>query len=158
MDAVRIGLSFRALRRRRRLTQSALGALVGLSHSTIARIERGHAERVTLRTLMRIAHALGASVSVRVLWPGEALDRLLDAAHADITDTVLRLLRDAGWEVATEVSFSHYGATALPARTVAVRRWLKRPTDALAGILFLSYVHHASARHRRSARQPGRRA
>lgn len=233
MDAVRIGLSLRALRRRRHLTQSALGALVGLSHSTIARVERGHADRITLSTLLRIANALGASVSVRVLWQGEALDRLLDAAHADITELVLRLVRDAGWEVATEVSFNLRGergvidilafhpesgsllvieiksvvpdlqamlgtldrkvrvatsvawergwrpvrvsrllvlpddrtarrrverhgavfATVLPARTAAVRRWLKQPRDVLAGILFLSDVRHVSARHRVGARR-----
>jgi transcriptional regulator with XRE-family HTH domain len=104
MDAVRIGLSLRALRRRRHLTQSALGALIGLSRSSIARVERGHADRVTIATLMQIASALGASVNVRVLWHGEALDRLLDAAHADLTDMVLRMLRDTGWDVATEVS------------------------------------------------------
>jgi transcriptional regulator with XRE-family HTH domain len=233
MDAVRIGLSLRALRRRRHLTQSALGALVGLSHSTIARVERGHADRVTLSTLIRIANALGASVSVRVLWHGEALDRMLDAAHADITDLVLRLLRDAGWDVATAVSFNVRGecgvidvlafhpssgallvieiksvvpdlqamlgtldrkvliarsvaqdrgwraarvsrllvlpddrtarrrverhsavfATALPARMAAVRRWLKRPGDVLAGILFLPHVHPMSTRHRVVARR-----
>jgi hypothetical protein len=58
---------------------------------------------------MRIAGALGATVSVRILWQGEGLDRLLDAAHADLTETVLRLLRDSGWEVATEVSFNVRG-------------------------------------------------
>jgi transcriptional regulator with XRE-family HTH domain len=82
---------------------------VGVSRSTIARIERGRADAATVRTLVRVAAALGASVSVRILWHGEALDRLLDAAHADLTDAVLTLLRDAGWEVATEVSFNIRG-------------------------------------------------
>lgn len=109
MDAVRFGLSVRALRRRRRLTQERLAAMVGVSRSTIARVERGHADAVTVRTLVRIATALGAAVSVRILWHGEGLDRLLDAAHADLTDAVLRLLRDSGWEVATEVSFNVRG-------------------------------------------------
>jgi transcriptional regulator with XRE-family HTH domain len=228
MDAIRIGLSLRALRIRRRLTQSDLAAMVGLSRSAIARIERGHADRATVRTIVRVASALGASVSIRILWHGEALDRLLDAAHADLTDLILRLMRDSGWELATEVSFNIRGergvidvlafhpatgallvievksvvpdlqgmlgtldrkvriatdlarerrwrvttvsrllvfpddrtarrrverhtaifAAALPARTPAVRRWLKRPVDTLAGIMFLTDTHHMSTRHR----------
>lgn len=109
MDAVRIGLSLRALRIRRRLTQAQLAARAGLSRAAIARLERGHADRVTLRRLTQVSAALGATVNVRVLWHGEALDRLLDAAHADLTDLVLRLLRDSGWDVATEVSFNVRG-------------------------------------------------
>jgi transcriptional regulator with XRE-family HTH domain len=226
------GLSLRALRRRRRLTQASLAGNVGVSRATIARLERGHADQVTLRLLVRVASQLGATLSVRVLWHGEALDRLLDAAHADLTDAVLRLLRDSGWEVATEVSFNDFGDrgpidilayhpatssllvieiksvvpdlqamlgtldrkvrvaakiarergwragsvsrllvlpddrtarrhverhaaifnTALPERTAAVRRWLKRPSGVLAGILFLSDVHQVSTRHRVSGR------
>lgn len=228
MDAIRLGLSLRALRRRRRLSQGRLAALVGISRSTIARIERGRADTATLRTLVRVAATLGASVSVRILWHGEALDRLLDAAHADLTDATLTLFRDAGWDVATEVSFNIRGErgaidilafhresgslvvvevksvvpdlqatlvtldrkarlasaiarergwrvssvsrlivlpadrtarrrvdqhraifeTALPSRTVAVRRWIKSPTGILAGVLFLTDVHQASVRHR----------
>ena len=238
MDVVRIGLSLRALRHRRGLTQAALAAAIGVSRSTIARIERGQADRATFQRLHRVATALGASVNVRILWHGEALDRLLDAAHADLTETVLGLLTDAGWEVATEVSFNVRGergvidilafhpatgsmlvveiksvvpdlqamlatmdrkvriareigrergwhvasvskllvvpddrtarrrvarhaaifATALPARTVAVRRWLLRPVDVLAGVLFLSADHHTTARHRVAIRGRAPRA
>jgi hypothetical protein len=38
--------------------------------------------------------------------------------------------------------------TALPTRTVAVRRWIRRPVGRLAGVLFLSHVHQASTRQR----------
>jgi len=228
MDAMRIGLSLRALRVRRRLTQAQLAAKAGMSRAAIARLERGGADRVTFRVLAKVTTALGASVNVRVLWHGEALDRLLDAAHADLTDLVLRLLRDSGWDVATEVSFNVRGErgvidilafhpasgallvievksvvpdlqamlatldrkvrvapvvagergwravavsrllvlpddrtarrrveqhastfeTALPSRTAAVRRWLRKPVGALAGVLFLSGVHQVSTRHR----------
>lgn len=234
MDAIRIGLSLRALRIRRRMTQAELAARAGVSRAAIARLERGGADGVTFRALARVTTALGASVNVRVLWQGEGLDRLLDTAHATITDTVLRLLRDEDWEVATEVTFNEYGergaidilafhpasrsllvieiksvvpdlgemlatldrkvrlaakvardrgwhpdtvsrmlvlpddrtarrrveqhastfATALPNRTAASRRWLRKPTGTLAGLLFLSDVHHASTRHRVSARRP----
>jgi transcriptional regulator with XRE-family HTH domain len=235
MDVVRLGLSLRALRLRRRLSQAGLAALVGVSRATIARIERSHADQVTLRLLVRVAAKLGASVNVRVLWHGEALDRLLDAAHADLTDAVLRLLRDSDWVVATEVSFNVRGdrgvidifafhpetgallvievksavpdlqamlgalgrkvrvapalarergwriatvsrllvlpddrtarrrierhaatfATALPKRTAAVRRWLKMPDGAVAGVVFLSGVHQVNTRHRASTARLG---
>jgi hypothetical protein len=38
--------------------------------------------------------------------------------------------------------------TALPARTVDVRRWIQRPAGSMDGVLFLSDAHHTSARHR----------
>jgi transcriptional regulator with XRE-family HTH domain len=231
MDVVRIGLSIRALRRRRRWTQQRLAQEAELARSTIARIETGHADQVTGRFLTRVAAALGATVSVRVLWHGESLDRLLDASHADLTNRVLELLDDLGWQALPEVSYNNYGErgsidilafhpptrsllvieiksvvpdlqsmlgtldrkarialavargrgwqassvsrllvlpddrtarrrvdrhrmtfdTVLPARTAAVRRWLAAPTGRLAGILFLSDVHHTVTRHRVSA-------
>ena len=42
-------------------------------------------------------------------------------------------------------------AVALPARTVAVKRWLAAPDDALAGILFLSDTNHSRRRRPRVA-------
>jgi transcriptional regulator with XRE-family HTH domain len=210
------------------MTQTQLASMIRVSRATIGRIERGHADEVTLRTLALAAAALGSTLNVRVLWHGEGLDRLLDSAHADLTDAVLRILVDSDWDVATEVSFNVRGdrgvidilafhrasgsllvieiksvvpdigamlgtldrkvrlapgiardrgwqahsvsrllvlpddrtarrriaqhasifGAALPARTAQVRRWLKRPMGALAGVLFLSDVHQASTRHR----------
>lgn len=109
MDPVRFGQSMRALRRRKRWTQQRLADAVGVSRPVIGRIERGHGDGVTVRTLVRVAAVLGATVSVRVLWHGEGLDRLLDASHADLTDRVLQLLRDCGWLTATELSFNIRG-------------------------------------------------
>ncbi len=37
---------------------------------------------------------------------------------------------------------------ALPARTVALRRWAAAPSGALAGVLFVPPITHAAARHR----------
>ena len=37
---------------------------------------------------------------------------------------------------------------ALPARTVEVRRWIRRPAGSKPGVLFVSDAHQASARHR----------
>jgi transcriptional regulator with XRE-family HTH domain len=109
VDPVRIGLSIRALRRRKRWTQQRLADKVGMSRSVVARVETGHGDRLTFRTLSTIVGGLGATISVRVLWHGEGLDRLLDASHADIADRVLRLLRDLEWYAEPEVSFNVRG-------------------------------------------------
>jgi len=228
VDPIRFGLGLRALRRRRRWRQEDLAARAGVSRGAVARAERGGADRLTVRTLSRIVAPLGARVDVRLLWQGELLDRLLDGDHAALVDAMLRLLRAAGWEVVTEVTFNEYGErgsidilafhamtgsllvvevksvvpdlqatlvtldrkarlagriarergwvpsgvsrllvlpeertarrrvalhaaifeAALPMRNVAVRRWLRRPSVPMAGLLFLSNVTDTSARHR----------
>jgi transcriptional regulator with XRE-family HTH domain len=228
MDATRFGLSMRALRRHRRWTQQRLAEDVGVSRTVVARIEQGYGDRVTVRTLIRVAAALGGTVTCRVLWHGEGLDRLLDAAHASPLDRTLSSLRTSGWRTATEVTFNIRGErgsidilafheatgsllvieiksvvpdlqgmlgtldrkvrvaaeiakergwvartvsrllvlpddrtsrrrvdrhratfeTVLPARTVAVRRWLQEPSGGLAGVLFLSDDTDTITRHR----------
>ena len=109
MDEIAFGRAVRALRIRKRLTQEELGSRAGVSRGVIARIEQGHAARVTVATLERVASALGARVLVELLWQSEGLDRLLDGRHAVTVEEVVRILGGAGWEVATEVSFNEYG-------------------------------------------------
>jgi transcriptional regulator with XRE-family HTH domain len=109
METVRFGLSMRALRRHRRWTQQRLAVVAGVSRGVIARIEGGHGDRVTVRTLIRVAAALGGTVTCRLLWHGEGLDRLLDADHARLLDQTLTLLGSKGWQTATEVTFNIYG-------------------------------------------------
>lgn len=109
MDGILFGRGFRALRIRRRLTQDDLAGRAGVSRGVIARIERGGAATVTVATLEKVGAPLGARVVCRLSWNGEGLDRLLDASHAAIVEQVVRLLGGAGWLVATEVSFNHFG-------------------------------------------------
>ena len=99
MDVVRFGRGIRALRRRRGWRQLDLGGRSGVSRNAVSRIELGQGDRVTIRTLDAIAAALGARIDVRLSWNGEALDRLLDAAHADLVERIARLLDRAGWEI-----------------------------------------------------------
>jgi DNA-binding XRE family transcriptional regulator len=54
-----------AARKAKRLTQKQLGAKLGLPQSQISRIER-NPDRTTVRTLKRIARALGVDVSALV--------------------------------------------------------------------------------------------
>ena len=109
MDVVRFGLSIRALRRRRHWRQVDLAAHAGVSRTAVSRVERGRADRLTIRALDTIAGTLGARLDCRLLWNGEALDRLLDEAHAALVETLIRWLTSLGWQVATEVSFAIRG-------------------------------------------------
>jgi len=109
VDEIAFGRSIRALRIRKRLTQAALAARAGVSRGVVARIEQGHAASVTIARLEGIAAALGARVLVKLLWQGEGIERLIDGRHAAVVEEVVRILRAAGWTVATEVSFNEFG-------------------------------------------------
>jgi transcriptional regulator with XRE-family HTH domain len=103
------GERIRVLRRQLRLTQARLATMAHVSVTSLGRIERGDVTRIPVGTLDRVAAALGASLRLSIAWRGEALDRLTDAAHAELQNAVAELLRTAGWLVAVEVSFNHYG-------------------------------------------------
>lgn len=106
---MRIGRSCRALRIRRRWRQRDVAGAVGISRQLVAKVESGRIATVQLRTLEAVVQALGGSLDVTVRWHGEGLDRLLDAAHAVLVESVLERLRGAGWETAVEVSFAIRG-------------------------------------------------
>ena len=53
-----------ALRQERGLSQRALANLVGVKQPVIARIESGNARNLELKTVVRIAAALGAQVKI----------------------------------------------------------------------------------------------
>lgn len=99
----------------------------GLSRSCIGRIERGDVATVPSAKLNRCAEALGASLELSLRWRGEALDRLLDEAHAAIVDATVAVYRSAGWEVAVEASFAIDGERG----SVDVLAW-HRPTASVA--------------------------
>ena len=80
-----------------------------MGRSTISAVETGRADQVALDVLSRIATVLGARLSVRVYWQGEALDRLRDARHAELVERALRWLAADGWLTRAEVTFSEFG-------------------------------------------------
>jgi transcriptional regulator with XRE-family HTH domain len=106
---LRLGRGLRAIRIRRGLRQEDVGRIAKVSRSLVTKVEGGDIESVSVDSLRAIAAAVGATVDVRVRWNGEALDRLLDDAHARLVDAFVLLLRASGWEVAVEVSFSIWG-------------------------------------------------
>ena len=109
VDALRFGRSIRALRRRQQLRQIDLAERAGVSDSRISRIERGAIGGVSFKTLHVVAAALQADLQIQVRWQGEALDRLLDEAHAGIVDAAVARLQAAGWETVVEASFDVRG-------------------------------------------------
>jgi len=110
MDDVRLGSSIRAIRIRRGWRQEDLARRAGASRSTVARIERGELEGVSLSTLRPVVRALNASFEVRLRWHGGDLDRLVNARHAAMHESLARRFsRLPGWTLAPEVSFSVYG-------------------------------------------------
>ncbi|MBI3748429.1 MAG: helix-turn-helix transcriptional regulator [Chloroflexi bacterium] len=109
MDDIRIGRILRALRRRRRWTQSRLAVRVGLSQQAISLIERGHGSTLAVRTLREVFAALDARWEPVVSWRGGALDRLLDEDHSRLVAAVARSLNGWGWEVAVEVTYASFG-------------------------------------------------
>jgi len=75
----------------------------------VARVEGGNSGSIPIEKIDAILAAVGARFDPRISWNGEALDRLLDAAHAGLVDSFLARLRALGWEVAAEVTFAIYG-------------------------------------------------
>jgi transcriptional regulator with XRE-family HTH domain len=109
MDPVRLGHAFRALRLQKRWRQADLAVRAHVSASAISRIERGRLGSVSIGTLRRLSEALDATLEIRLRWNGEALDRLLDQAHAGLVESLVRRLQADGWETDVEVSFAIRG-------------------------------------------------
>ena len=75
----------------------------------VGRVERGELGRIPYSALEAIANSLDGRLALDFRWRGESLDRLIDEVHAGLVDQVVRLFRDARWDVHVEVSFSVYG-------------------------------------------------
>jgi len=81
----------------------------GISRQLVAKVESGDIATVQLQTLNAVVQALGGSLDITVRWHGEGLDRLLDAAHAVLIESILERLGRAGWEAVVEASFAIRG-------------------------------------------------
>ncbi len=90
----RLGREVRAARKRRRLTQEALGDRVGVGRMTVSRLERGLGGGLSLDAWQRIAIALGTRLHVSI--PRDADEQPADAGHLAMQELVLRLARARG--------------------------------------------------------------
>lgn len=96
---------------KRRWRQQDLSDKACVSRATIWRAERGHLEDMTLGAIRRICEALEIRVELQPRGRGADLDRMVNARHSGLHESVARsLARDfPAWEVAHEVSFSIWG-------------------------------------------------
>ena len=110
MSDQRLGSAIRLVRVRRGWRQVDLARRTGIGQSTISRIERGHFASLSLGTLRKVAAELDVRVDVIGRWRAGDLDRLLNAGHSSLHESVARAFRDLpAWISAPEVSFSIYG-------------------------------------------------
>ena len=107
------------------LSQQAVAAVVGVSHTEISRIERGLALRVPYQTIVLIGAALGLDVPLRAYPNG---DRIRDRAQVDLLARFRSLLPDAlAWR--TEVPIRQPGDRRAWDAVVAGADW-RVPVDA----------------------------
>ena len=109
MNDADLGSVVRALRHRRGWRQADLASRAGVSASLIGLLERGRADKLSVRGLRRISRALDLRLAWDAGYRGAELARLRDADHASMAEWLTRRLEALGWTVAAEVSFNEYG-------------------------------------------------
>ncbi|MGH2446501.1 MAG: helix-turn-helix domain-containing protein [Candidatus Limnocylindria bacterium] len=109
MDDIAVGRLIMLARQRKQWRQVDLAMAAGVSQSMVALAEAGAIERLTVRSLRRIGAPLEIRLPLAPLWNGGEADRLRDRDHASIVDAVSAILREYGWEIIVEYTFSHYG-------------------------------------------------
>jgi transcriptional regulator with XRE-family HTH domain len=109
MDDVRLGRTVRALRQKRNWRQVDLAHRAELSAALVGLLERGHADRLTVRAVRQVAQVLGLQLRWDAGYRGAELGRLLDADHARLAEWLVRRLDAIGWTVAVEASYNHFG-------------------------------------------------
>lgn len=92
--ATREGQKVRRARRRRGLTQKALGRRVGLDQTTISRLERGDGASLSLVVWQQVALVL--QLHLELTLGRDPLEEPADAGHLGIQELVLRLGRQIG--------------------------------------------------------------
>lgn len=106
---VRLGIRFRAVRRRLGLRQVDVAKLARVSAKVVSLIERGQIATISLASSRRVAEALEIRLEVTANWRGGELERLVNARHAALHEVALAVFETlTGWEVAPEVSFAIY--------------------------------------------------
>jgi transcriptional regulator with XRE-family HTH domain len=110
MDDLRFGSAIRSIRLRRRLRQADVAAIAGVSDALVSRLERGHVDEMSIRTVRAVAAALDVRVEVMARWRAGDLDRLLNARHSELHELVARYFAGLPeWVARPEVSFAVYG-------------------------------------------------
>jgi transcriptional regulator with XRE-family HTH domain len=109
VDDLAVGRLIMLARQRRQWRQLDLASAAGVSRGLVALAEAGSLERMTLRSLRRIAASLEIRLPFQPIWNGGQADRLRDRDHAQLVEAVTRVLRTCRWELIIEYTFSHFG-------------------------------------------------
>jgi transcriptional regulator with XRE-family HTH domain len=111
MDDLLFGRAIRLVRVKRRWRQEDLAIRAGVSRAAIWRAERGRIDELTIAMLRRICEPLEIRVELLPRGRGTDLERLVNARHSALHESVARALATAfpAWEFAPEVSFNIYG-------------------------------------------------
>jgi transcriptional regulator with XRE-family HTH domain len=110
MDDLRVGAAFRSVRIKHRWRQRDLAGKAKVSRGLISLIERGHLDKVSLGALRRVAAVLEIRIDVTARWRAGDLDRLLNAKHSALHESLARYVEQLpGWVGSPEVSFAVYG-------------------------------------------------
>ena len=98
MDDVLFGRTLRAIRVHKGLRQADVARRAGVERELVSRLERGGMGRIKPDALRSVATALGARVDIRLHWQGGDLDRVMNARHAAMHESVARHLATLpGW-------------------------------------------------------------
>ncbi len=90
------------------MRQVDLAERAGVSQQTVSLLERGMMDYMSVRTLKRVAEALGITVDLALGWKGPELERLTDARHARLVKAVLSRLGPE-WKAVVEYTFNDFG-------------------------------------------------
>lgn len=92
----RMGTELRTSRRRRGLTQSALGNRIGVTQSTVSQVERGFGGTLSIDVWQRLFVGLGRRLVIDA--GRDPIREPVDAGHLRIQELVLRIGRAAGYQ------------------------------------------------------------
>jgi transcriptional regulator with XRE-family HTH domain len=111
MEDLRFGAVVRAARMGRRWRQRDVATRAGVSQATVWRVERGRVDEMTVSTVRRVCKVLDIRIELQPRGRGADLDRMVNARHTALHESVVRVLARAfpNWEMAHEVSFSIWG-------------------------------------------------
>lgn len=98
--AAKAGRDIVLARKRRRITQAALAARVGLSRPRLAAIEAGDGGGAPLEVWFALGQALGRYLRFEFARDPQA--DVADGAHLQMQELVAKVAKLAGWEVAIE--------------------------------------------------------
>ena len=111
MDDLRLGRLIRIVRIRKGWRQEDLARRAGVSRATVSRLERGALDDMPVRTIRQVCEPLEIRVELVPRGRGADLDRLVNARHSALHESVARVLAATypGWAMAHEVSFNVWG-------------------------------------------------